>query len=69
MLIVTTDRLSAFDVVLPDPIPARAEMLTQIAQLLVREARHVMPNQLSDTTLARVVPDAAERRCSMPTAA
>ncbi len=37
LLIVTTDRLSAFDVVLPDPIPFKGEVLTQISAVLVRE--------------------------------
>ena len=37
LLIVTTDRLSAFDVVLPDPIPFKGEVLTQDLAVLVRE--------------------------------
>ena len=37
MLIVTTDRLSAFDVVLPDPIPGKGQVLTSISELLVRQ--------------------------------
>ena len=37
LLIVTTDRLSAFDVVLPDPIPFKGEVLTQNLRVLVRE--------------------------------
>ena len=36
MLIVTTDRLSAFDVVLPDPIPGKGRVLNEHFQLLVR---------------------------------
>jgi phosphoribosylaminoimidazole-succinocarboxamide synthase len=39
LLMVATDRLSAFDVVLPDPIPGKGEMLCQVAQLLVRQDR------------------------------
>ncbi len=40
LLIVTTDRLSAFDVVLPDPIPAQGRVLTDLA-LLVRQDRNI----------------------------
>jgi phosphoribosylaminoimidazole-succinocarboxamide synthase len=38
MLIVTTDRLSAFDVILPDPIPDKGRVLTAVSELLVRHA-------------------------------
>jgi phosphoribosylaminoimidazole-succinocarboxamide synthase len=61
MLIVTTDRLSAFDVVLPDPIPGKGEVLTSISNFWFARTKHLVPNHLSDLTLERVVPDAAER--------
>ncbi len=61
LLIVTTDRLSAFDVVLPDPIPGKGRVLTQISNYWFEHTRHLVPNQLSDYPLARAVPDAAER--------
>ncbi len=64
LLIVTTDRLSAFDVVLPDPIPGKGRVLTQISQFWFDRTRHLIPNHLSTQaglTLAAVVPDAAER--------
>ncbi len=61
MLIVTTDRLSAFDVVLPDPIPGKGRVLTQISNYWFARTRHIVPNHLADVPLARVVPDAAER--------
>jgi phosphoribosylaminoimidazole-succinocarboxamide synthase len=61
MLIVTTDRLSAFDVVLPDPIPSKGAILTQISRFWFDRTRHIVPNHLSDIPLERVVPDAAER--------
>jgi phosphoribosylaminoimidazole-succinocarboxamide synthase len=38
MLIVATDRLSAFDVVLPDPIPGKGRVLTEISNLCSRGA-------------------------------
>jgi phosphoribosylaminoimidazole-succinocarboxamide synthase len=61
MLIVTTDRLSAFDVVLPDPIPGKGHVLTSISNFWFGKTRHIVPNHLSDYPLERAVPDAAER--------
>ena len=61
LLIVTTDRLSAFDVVLPDPIPHKGEVLTRISQFWFAKTRHIVANHLSDVALEDVVPDAAER--------
>ena len=61
MLIVTTDRLSAFDVVLPDPIPGKGQVLTSISNFWFGRTRHIVPNHLSDFPLERAVPDAAER--------
>jgi phosphoribosylaminoimidazole-succinocarboxamide synthase len=61
MLIVTTDRLSAFDVVLPDPIPGKGRVLTRISNYWFERTRHIVPNHQSDYPLERVVPDAAAR--------
>jgi phosphoribosylaminoimidazole-succinocarboxamide synthase len=61
MLIVTTDRLSAFDVVMPDPIPGKGRVLTQISNFWFARTQHIVPNHLADYPLARAVPDAAER--------
>ena len=61
MLIVTTDRLSAFDVVMPDPIPGKGRVLTQISNFWLERTKHIVPNHLADYPLARAVPDAAER--------
>jgi phosphoribosylaminoimidazole-succinocarboxamide synthase len=61
MLIVTTDRLSAFDVVMPDPIPGKGRVLTQISNFWFERTRHIVPNHLADYPLARAVPDKAER--------
>jgi phosphoribosylaminoimidazole-succinocarboxamide synthase len=61
MLIVTTDRLSAFDVILPDPIPGKGRVLTSVSNFWFAKMQHVIPNHLSDLTLEQVVPDAAER--------
>jgi phosphoribosylaminoimidazole-succinocarboxamide synthase len=61
MLIVTTDRLSAFDVVLPDPIPGKGRVLTAISNFWFEKTRHIIPNHLADLALAEVLPDPAER--------
>ncbi len=47
LLIVTTDRLSAFDVVLPTPIPGKGEVLTRISDFWFARLGHIVPNQLT----------------------
>ena len=47
LLIVTSDRLSAFDVVLPDPIPEKGVVLTQLANFWFDKLAHILPNQLT----------------------
>ncbi len=61
LLIVTTDRLSAFDVVLPDPIPGKGAVLTQLSNFWFARTGHIVPNHLAELPLAQVLPDAAER--------
>ena len=61
LLIVTTDRLSAFDVVLPDPIPGKGAVLTAVSSFWFDRTRSIVPNHLADLELADVLPDAAER--------
>lgn len=61
LLIVTTDRLSAFDVVLPDPIPNKGEVLTKISQFWFTKTRHIVANHLSPVRLEDVIVDAQER--------
>jgi phosphoribosylaminoimidazole-succinocarboxamide synthase len=61
MLIVTTDRLSAFDVILPDPIPGKGAILTTVSNFWFNRTRHIIANHLTDKTLDEVLPDAAER--------
>ena len=56
LLIVATDRLSAFDVVLPNPIPGKGEMLTQISNFWFAQTAHLLPNHLLDVPLAEVLP-------------
>ena len=61
MLIVTTDRLSAFDVVLADPIPGKGAMLTAMSNFWFARTRTLIPNQVADIPLAQVLKDPAER--------
>ena len=61
LLIVTTDRLSAFDVVLPQPIPGKGEVLTRVASFWFGRTRDIIPNHLSELPLDQVVTDPAER--------
>ena len=56
LLIVATDRLSAFDVVLPDPIPGKGEMLCQISNFWFDKTAHLVPNHLTGTRVADVLP-------------
>jgi len=60
LLIVATDRLSAFDVVLPDPIPGKGEMLCQISNFWFDKTAHLMPNHLTGRTVADVLPAGAD---------
>ena len=55
LLLVTTDRLSAYDVVMPDPVPGKGEVLTQISLFWFRMMADVIDNQLTDLTVADVV--------------
>jgi len=60
MLIVTTDRLSAFDVVLPDPIPDKGRVLNQISNFWFGRTRHIVPNHLTGHALDTVIRDPDE---------
>ena len=61
MLIVTTDRLSAFDVVLPDPIPDKGRVLNSISNFWFARTTHIVPNHLTGRSIDEVVSDPAER--------
>jgi phosphoribosylaminoimidazole-succinocarboxamide synthase len=55
MLIVTTDRLSAFDVVMPTPIPNKGKVLTAVADFWFARLAHILPNQLTGDAPESVV--------------
>lgn len=56
ILMVASDRLSAFDVILDDPIPGKGEILTQISNFWFEKLSHIMPNHLVDKPLASFLP-------------
>ncbi len=61
MLLVSTDRLSAFDVILPTGIANKGAMLTQMANFWFEKLKHVVPNHLTGINPDSVVSDAAEK--------
>src|SRR5688572_4960118 len=61
MLIVASDRLSAFDVVLPDPIPDKGKVLNQMANFWFERLGHIVPNQLTGIDPEQVVKSEDEK--------
>ena len=61
MLIVTTDRLSAFDVIMSQPIPGKGEVLTRVANFWFKRTQDMIPNHLSAIPIEDVITDEAIR--------
>ena len=61
LLVITSDRLSAFDVILPDPIPDKGHVLTSVANFWFGKLAHVIPNQLTGIDPETVVATDEER--------
>jgi len=61
LLIVTTDRLSAFDVILPTPVPGKGEILNQVSDFWFKKMVDIIPNQMANLSLEQAIPDADER--------
>ena len=57
MLIVSSDRLSAFDVILPDPIPGKGELLTRISNFWFHRTSDLIPNHLLDADITEFISD------------
>ena len=55
LLVVQTDRLSAFDVILPDPIPGKGRLLTELSIFWFKRLQHVIPNHLLTNTASEFV--------------
>jgi phosphoribosylaminoimidazole-succinocarboxamide synthase len=62
LLMVASDRLSAFDVVLPDPIPGKGEMLCQMSNVWFARTRHLVPNHLTGRDVTSVLPAGVDAR-------
>ncbi len=60
-LIVASDRLSAFDVILPDPIPGKGEVLTAVSGYWFQQTRGIVPNHLAAIPLEQAIPDPTDR--------
>jgi len=60
LLIITTDRLSAFDVILPDPIPDKGEVLNEMSNFWFGRLAHIVGNHLNGTAPESVVKGAEE---------
>ena len=56
MLIVTTDRISAFDVIMPNAIPGKGMVLNQVTRFWMEKLAHIIPNHLSNMPLEDVLP-------------
>ncbi len=70
MLIIASDRLSAFDVILPDPIPGKGELLTRISNFWFHRTSHLMRNHLLDNDITeffndRVLAETLRHRASV----
>ncbi|MEL0585101.1 MAG: phosphoribosylaminoimidazolesuccinocarboxamide synthase [Candidatus Thiodiazotropha sp. (ex. Lucinoma kazani)] len=61
LLIITTDRLSAFDVVLPQAIPGKGEVLTRVANFWFNRTKALVPNHLVDIPLEQIVTEPLQR--------
>ena len=61
MLLIATDRLSAFDVILPTPIQGKGAILTEIANFWFEKLGHIVPNHLTGIDPDTVVSDATEK--------
>ena len=61
MLIIASDRLSAFDVILNEPIPQKGEILTQISNFWFAKLAHIMPNHFTGQSVYDVLPESEAR--------
>lgn len=57
MLIVASDRLSAFDVVLPDPVPGKGALLTRVSNFWFEKTQHIIDNHLTGVSVSDVIAD------------
>lgn len=60
ILIIATDRISAFDVIMPNPMPGKGKLLTRISSFWFEMMKDMIPNHLSDLSLMNVLPSPDE---------
>ncbi|NOY15910.1 MAG: phosphoribosylaminoimidazolesuccinocarboxamide synthase [Gammaproteobacteria bacterium] len=63
LLFVASDRLSAFDVIMPTQIPNKGHILTQIAEFWFEKTRHIIPNHLLSTDISNLPLNPGEKEC------
>jgi len=61
MLIITTDRISAFDVIMPNAIPGKGRILNEVTSFWLNRLSHIVPNHISELPLEQVLPNPEER--------
>jgi len=61
LLIVTTDRISAFDFVFEDEIPGKGELLTKMSEFWFRKTRHILDNHIIEDSSINVASDIVDR--------
>jgi len=61
MLIITSDRISAFDVIMPTAIPDKGIILNDVTRFWLNKLEHIIPNHLADIPLAEIISDEQER--------
>ena len=61
LVMIASDRLSAFDVILPTPIPQKGEILTAISNFWFKRFKYIIPNHLSELKLSDIISNETER--------
>ena len=69
LLIVTTDRLSAFDVIMSEPIPSKGRVLTQMSNFWFKKLAHIIPNHLLEDDPKSFVSAVSYTHLTLPTKA
>ncbi len=62
MLIITSDRISAFDVIMPTAIPEKGTILNKVTRFWLKKLEHIIPNHLADIPLEKLITDEEERK-------
>jgi len=62
MLIITSDRISAFDVIMPTPIPQKGTILNDVTRFWLKKLEYIIPNHLADISLDNIISDEQERK-------